>query len=48
MERHAAMHPGTPLFVRPTYDGGGWTPAMLEFGLLLDTGLWCERFANQA
>jgi hypothetical protein len=48
MERYAATHPGTPLFVRPTYDGGGWTPAALELGLLLDTGVWCERFSNQA
>jgi hypothetical protein len=48
MERHAALHPGTPLFVRPIYDTPGWTPAALHHGLLTADGLWWERFANVA
>jgi hypothetical protein len=36
MERHAARHPGTPLFVCPVYDGSGWEPVWLEYGLVVD------------
>lgn len=47
MERHAATHPGTPLFVRPLYSDPSWTPAALECGLLLASGLWWHRFVNK-
>lgn len=33
MERYAAAHPGTFSFIRPLYDGSGWTPAALEYGI---------------
>ena len=46
MEHHAAQHPGTPLFVRPIYDGPTWVPAALDHGLLGDGRLWCERLIN--
>jgi hypothetical protein len=46
MERYAVGHPGTALFVRPTYDGPTWVPATLEYGLLIDDRLWCEQFEN--
>lgn len=46
MEKHAARHPGAPLFVCPVYDGPGWEPAWLEYGLVVDGRLWFERFAN--
>jgi len=48
IERYAADHPGTPLFVRPTYTGDGWAPAALDYGVLTDDGLWVERFVNVA
>ena len=47
MENYAASHPGTPLFVRPIYDGPSWQPAALDYGLLLPGRLWTERFLNQ-
>jgi hypothetical protein len=47
MERYAALHPGTPLFVRPSYDTPGWAPAALDYGLLAGDGLWSEGFANR-
>jgi hypothetical protein len=47
MERYAATHPGTPLFVRPIYADPSWKPAALDYGLLADDGLWSERFINQ-
>jgi hypothetical protein len=47
MERHAARHPGTPLFIRPSYDGPTWVPATIDYGLLIDTHLHCHRVANQ-
>lgn len=46
MERYAAKHPGTALFVRPVYEGPGWAPNTIEYGLLKDDGLWFKRFAN--
>jgi hypothetical protein len=46
MERYAALHPGTPLFVRSTYDTPRWSPAELDYGLLLEHDLWRERFSN--
>jgi hypothetical protein len=46
MEGYAVGHPGTALFVRPTYDGPTWIPATIDYGLLIDEGLWCERFEN--
>jgi hypothetical protein len=46
MERHAAAHAGTPLLVRPLYADGGWVPAQLDFGLLIDGALWYEHFDN--
>ena len=46
MERHAASHPGTPLFVRPSYRGPTWEPATIDYGLLVGDRLWCERFDN--
>jgi hypothetical protein len=46
MERRAAEHEGTPLFVRPVYSGDGWEPAELDFGLLIGTTIDWERFSN--
>jgi len=48
IERYAADHPGTPLFVRPTYTGDDWAPAALDYGVLTGDGLWVERFVNVA
>lgn len=47
MERYAALHPGTPLLVRPIYEGDGWTPAEIEHALLTSRGLRFERFSNR-
>jgi hypothetical protein len=47
MERHAAVNPGTPLFVRPIYDGDDWTPVEVEHALLTNRGLRFERFSNR-
>ena len=47
MERHAIEHPGTPLFVRPVYEDVTWVPACLDFGLLVEGRLRCERFQNR-
>jgi len=47
MERHAACHLGTPMFVRPIYDTSDWTPAELDFAILKDTEFCCERFSNR-
>lgn len=46
LERYAARHPGTPLFVRPIYDGASWVTAELDFAVLTETGLRYDRFAN--
>jgi hypothetical protein len=46
MERRAAARTGTPLFVRPIYGSPSWEPDELEYGLLVDGRLSCERFAN--
>jgi hypothetical protein len=48
MERYAAAHPRTPLFVRPYYDDTTWVPTTIDFGVLRDGGLWWERFRNGA
>ena len=47
MERHAIDHPGMPLFLRPAYDDVTWVPASIDFGLLVDGRLRCERFSNR-
>ncbi len=47
LERYAARHPGTPLFVRPIYDGDTWIPAELDLAVLTETGLRYGRFTNQ-
>lgn len=47
MERYAALHPGTPLLVRPLYEGDGWAPAEIEHALLSSGGLRFARFANR-
>lgn len=47
MERYAAKHPGTPLFVRPIYGDDSWRPSALEFGLLTEDKFWVEKFSNQ-
>ena len=46
MERYASLHSGTPLFVRPIYDGTTWVPSAVDYGLLADGELWFERFDN--
>ncbi|HEX8052307.1 MAG TPA: hypothetical protein VF517_04885 [Thermoleophilaceae bacterium] len=46
MERYVARHPGTPLFVRPTYGDQTWIPVMIDYGLLVDGTLWSDRFEN--
>jgi hypothetical protein len=46
MERRTTQ-PGTPLFVRAIYRGSTWVPEYLDYGVLLGTGLWCERFENR-
>jgi hypothetical protein len=47
MERYVVTHPGTPLFVRPTYVDPTWIPATIDYGVLIDGSLWCERFRNR-
>jgi hypothetical protein len=47
MEKYAARHPGTSLFVRPIYTGPSWKPASLDYGLLVGARLWSERFVNR-
>jgi hypothetical protein len=46
MERHAIEHPGTPLFVRPVYEDATWVPAFIDFAILVEGRLRCERFSN--
>ncbi len=46
MERYAARHPGTPLFVRLVYADRTWVPAAIELGLLRDGALQTELFTN--
>ena len=46
MEKYAAKHPGTPLFIRPIYTGPSWKPAAIEYGLFIDGELSSERFTN--
>ncbi|HXP37228.1 MAG TPA: hypothetical protein VN817_05625 [Solirubrobacteraceae bacterium] len=48
MERYTERNPDTPLFVRPIYDTGRWTPAALDFAVLTATGLRAEHFSNRA
>ncbi|HEV3319941.1 MAG TPA: hypothetical protein VG053_09505 [Solirubrobacteraceae bacterium] len=48
MERYAARNPGTPLFVRPVYDGDSWRPVELDHAILTEQGLRVERFSNDA
>ena len=47
MERHAIDHPGTPLLVRPVYDDPTWVPAAVDFAILVEGRLRCERFRNR-
>jgi len=47
MERYAAHHPGTPLFVRPVHDTRSWTPAEVDHAILTSRGLEFERFSNR-
>jgi hypothetical protein len=47
VERYAANHPGTPLFVRPLYDSESWVPVALDQAILTSQGLQVERFANR-
>jgi hypothetical protein len=46
MERRAAARPDTPLFIRPIYRSVTWVPDELDYGLLVDGRLQCERFTN--
>jgi hypothetical protein len=46
IERHIATHPGTPLFVRPTYHDGTWVPIGFDYGLVVKGVLRVERFTN--
>lgn len=46
VENQAARHPGTLLSVCPVYDGPGWEPALLEYGLVVIGRLRFDRFAN--
>lgn len=46
IERYAARHPGTPLFVRPRYGDGRWVPAGFDYGLVVAGALRVERFEN--
>ena len=46
MERYAAQHPLTPLFVRPSYSDNSWRPATIDYGLVRGGELWVERFDN--
>jgi hypothetical protein len=48
LEQHVARNPGTPLFVRLGYDGGGWTPSTIDYGLVIEGVLRVEHFANVA
>jgi hypothetical protein len=47
MERETVARAGTPLFVRPLYDGPGWTPTLIDYGVLVEGRLWWERFENR-
>jgi hypothetical protein len=38
MERYAAHHPGTPLFMRPVYDARSWAPAEVDHAILTSQG----------
>lgn len=46
MERKAAEHPGTPLFVRPVYTDSSWVPTQIEYGLVVANRVFVERFVN--
>lgn len=47
MERFAAENPGTFVFARPIYADASWSPAELEYGVLLPhLRLWVQRFPN--
>lgn len=47
LERYAARHPGSGIFVRPIYLDRGWVPAVLEHGVLTGEGLRVERVGNR-
>lgn len=48
MERHVAEHPGTFFYHRPVYDDDTWIPAILEYGVLVDSvDWWVGPFANK-
>jgi hypothetical protein len=47
LERAAVASPGTPLLVRPTYDGDGWAPERIDCCVVVDGGLRAERFDNR-
>lgn len=47
MEHETIARPGTPLFVRPLYDDDSWVPILIDYGVLVDGGLWWERFENR-
>ncbi len=47
MERYCAANMGTFCFSRPFYNDRSWHPCAIEYGLLLQEGLfWVERFEN--
>jgi hypothetical protein len=44
---YQSLAAGTPLFVRPDYVDSSWVPEAIDYGMLVDGGLWHERFANR-
>lgn len=47
MEKYAAGHPGTFVFLRLIYTDNSWVPSSLEYGILMPDGkLWVEWFEN--
>jgi hypothetical protein len=46
MEAYVIRHPGTRMFVRPTYLDSTWCPAELDYGILVGERLWNESFNN--
>ncbi|MCW2993637.1 MAG: hypothetical protein JWQ18_1132 [Conexibacter sp.] len=47
LERETVARPGTPLLVRPTYDGDSWVPEYIDYCIVVDGQLRAERFHNR-
>ncbi len=47
LERQTVTQPGTPLLVRPTYNGDGWVPETIDYCVVVDGELRVGRFDNR-